>query len=95
MKAWEIVAYTFRADLYCPECVADHVAALPVLSTHGGARRQAYETTENYLDRLGGVLAVDRADERSYDTEDFPKVVFASDLDHDLCGECGADVLSA
>ena len=45
--------------------------------------------TEDVLDQCAGALAVDRWDETSYDSDEFPKVVFADWVDEEVCGRCG------
>lgn len=77
-KATDIVAYTYNADIYCPACI---LQAMGVLQPNG--------TTEWALDSLALDRGIDRYDERTFDSGDFPKVVFASDLEGELCGMCG------
>lgn len=87
MSLWDIAGYTFRADEYCP----DHI----VEQLDGQAPVPANEA-EDKLDYLGVMLGINREDERSYDSGDFPKVIFADQV-HDVCtagndyqpGQCG------
>lgn len=89
-KAWDIVGYTYNADIYCRECmweIAVNWVDLPE-DLHEKARHMG---VEDALDLLAKQLGVDRHDERSYDSGDFPKVVFESqacDEEHDFCGGC-------
>lgn len=81
-KSWTIVGYTYQADNYCPECTAFQMAA-------GGApQRRDYEDVESYLDRAAGWLKVDRHNEYGFDSDVFPKVVFADQANGELCGTC-------
>ena len=83
-RADEIVAYTYRADLYCPAClietmIGDRIAA-------PAARDMA---TSDVLDQCAGAMAIDRDDETSFDTADCPKPVLLHTLDaDDLCAAC-------
>lgn len=81
-----IVAYTFQADLYCP----DHIGAavqetLPLDERHpvdedGG---EYPWDTEWLLDQLAKGLGIDRYDEHTFDSDHFPKVVFAGQLEEE------------
>lgn len=78
MSVVQVVAYIFQADLWCPVCV--------VGATGGGSGVDA----EGHLDRLASGRGVDRGDERTFDSDQFPKVVFGCQLeDGDRCGSCG------
>lgn len=85
MKAWTIVGYTYNAETYCVDCA------------HGLARRSNPDpapvesmSTEVEMNDWARVVKVDRHDESSYDSHDFPKVIFAcTTADDDICGECG------
>lgn len=75
-----IEAYVFAADLLCPECVCDF--ARMWTDVEGDP--------EVMLNAAAVVLGVDRADESSFDSGVFPKVVFGVDLGgDDVCGGCG------
>lgn len=92
MATTDIVAYTLNADLYCPDCVLD------VLPTGEG---QAYDgwalapgadpmTTEANLDEIAAAFGIDREDEHTFDSNEFPKVVFGDQVESDdHCGSCG------
>jgi hypothetical protein len=90
MKAYDIVGYTFNADQYCPACITE---MLPV------GEGEAYDgwrlasgvrmTTEGNLDEIAYAFGIDRMDESSYDSSEFPKVIFASQIEDDeYCGRC-------
>lgn len=87
MKATDVVGYTFNANEFHPTCV---------LRALGYSKRTA-ETlvVEDELNELAGDRNIDRHDEHSFDSGDFPKVVFGSQLkacDEDgtprVCGVC-------
>lgn len=85
-KSYDIVGYTYSADTYCP----DHVLRAM------GKRRLPGKTTEESLAVYARKADVDPEDERSFDSGDFPKVIFR-DSAHDVCnaandyepGQCG------
>lgn len=92
MKAWTIVAYQLNAAEYCPNCVG--MAAIlrmesawndcPDLADHFGAFDNSGNLTgsaERFLDGLAESVGIDREDEWSFDSGDFPKVVFASQME--------------
>lgn len=98
MNATTIVAYTFNGDIYCPACI---VAALPTgegQAFDGWAVSEGVRVTpEENLSELAYAFGIDRDDEGSFDSGDFPKVVFASqvwgDPDTPHCGQCGEPVM--
>jgi hypothetical protein len=75
MALWDIAGYTFNAENYCP---ADVVGRMD------GQCSVPAEDAEAKLDYLAVMLGIDREDERSFDSGDFPKVIFA-DSAHDGC----------
>lgn len=87
MAATDVVAYTYQADTYHPACV---------LRAMGYTQRTAERVdVETELDELARERRIYRHDESSYDSDDFPKVIFESDLeptDEDghpyVCGVC-------
>lgn len=90
--ATDIVGYTFAADNYHPECLH--------LPTGEG---EAYDgwapcvpmTVEASLSGIAYAFGINRADEGSFDSADFPKVIFASmvETDEETCGGCGRALL--
>lgn len=90
MKSSDVAAYTYKADVYHPGC-----AVLEVLKTDGLEGHGLSSDNEDALDLLARFRGIDRMDETSFDSDDFPKVVFfdqVSDLtresDRDYCGRC-------
>lgn len=78
----EIAGYCYRADLYCPPCVIEEMIA-----ARDASPAAADKPTEGALDRCADAMAIDRDDETSYDSGEFPKVAFRGDLaDSDHCG---------
>lgn len=80
VRATDIVAYTFNADEYDPDCVVHEL--LNLYRRRPGSPRLPHPgegDTETQLDVIATWLGINRQDERSYDSGDFPKVVFGSD----------------
>lgn len=98
MNASDIVGYTYRADNYCPRCVMDVVT--PENDEDGpyagwrfgdGAKPQSVESD---LDEIALAFGIDRMDECTYDSGEFPKVVFGYMVDSaypEQCGNCGEE----
>jgi hypothetical protein len=93
--ATDIVAYVYCAEVWCPDCM--RTTAAGALTLPGEAVFQGRptdgDTVEQFLDRWAAGEELDRHNESSYDSDDFPKVVFASDAEPDeQCGVCGEDI---
>jgi hypothetical protein len=91
----DIVAYTYNAETYCPDCI------IKILPTGDG---QAFDgwavapelnmTTEHNLIEIAWAFGINRNDESSFDSDDFPKVVFDSQVEYsENCGNCGAELI--
>jgi hypothetical protein len=80
----EIAAYLYRADLHCPACVIEAMIARRDASP--AARDMP---TEAVFDQCAETLAIDRHDETSFDSSEFPKVVPRADVaEGDRCAAC-------
>lgn len=95
MSPTDIVAYTFNADIYCPTCIID------ILPTDDGKPFDGWAispgadpmSTEENLDEIATAFGIDRYDETTFDSGDFPKVVFESMLDAaEYCGNCCEEI---
>ena len=94
--AFDIVAYTFQADTFCPECI---VSQLP---TGDGEAFDGWGIAERYphnvaveanLTEIATAFGIDRMDEHTFDSGDFPKVVFSSQVEEqEWCGSCGSEI---
>ena len=88
----EIVAYTYQADIYCPECVLEVIDHEPP--------NKNTNSVEDYLNEIASdpIYPINRNDEYSFDDDIFPKVVFLCMIENDYdaddtpaqCGGCGA-----
>lgn len=89
MKSFAIVGYTFNAETLHPICMVERYIAGGVLSP--GARGMS---AEDALDQAAEVAGVNREDEYSYDSDEFPKVVFADSVDEvEYCDSCGMTII--
>jgi len=87
-KSATIVAYTYKAETLCPTCLIESMIANRDASP---AARDMNE--ETVLDMIAEANAIDRYEEWTYDTDDFPKVVFADSVEEsEECNGCGEEI---
>jgi hypothetical protein len=82
-----IVGYTYRAANYCDDyyCIVSKVLKDRGLEGHGLSF-----LTEEALHRLAVSEGIDRYDERTYDSDDFPKIIVSDQIEEDeTCDKCG------
>lgn len=76
MHATDIVAYTLQAENCTP------AGLIEIMIARGAASPAARDMrVEDALDQIAAANGIDRADESSFDSEEFPKVIFASQLE--------------
>ena len=75
-KSDAIVGYSYKASTFCPTHLIELMVQNGKLSP---AARDMLE--EDALDQLAEAEAVDREDEHSFDSDDFPKVILSVDLE--------------
>lgn len=96
MSVTDVVAYTYQTELLCPPCT---VAAL-----RDDAERWVADedSPHDQIELLAEFADIDLNDESSYDSDDFPKVVFADQIIIDdvngqpvpeACNRCGERLL--
>ena len=73
-KSWEIAAYVYKADIWHGEC-------LPMCRNSG-------DHPEAVLDDLARKSKINRLNEREFDSEEFPKPVYADEAHDQVCGHC-------
>ena len=82
-----IAGYTYRAENYCSGHVISAMAQTYPVAT---------SDAERHLDLLATVgVKVNRDDENTFDSFDFPKAItdwMVCQDGHDVCGVCGADL---
>jgi hypothetical protein len=74
----DIVGYTYRTENYTPAGVVEALIASRDASP--AARDMG---VEEVLDQIAEANAIDRHDESSFDTEEFPKVIFLDQVGED------------
>jgi hypothetical protein len=80
----ELAAYLYRADLYCPACVIE-----AMIATRDASPAARDMPTEAVFDQCAEAMVVNRGDETSYGSDEFPKAVFLDALDNDdRCAAC-------
>jgi hypothetical protein len=77
-KASEIVAYSYNTMTFCPEHLIERMIEKRIAAP---AARDM--NVEEVLDQIAEAEGIDRQDERSFDSNDFPKIIFSSDLEDD------------
>lgn len=90
MNATDISSYIFWADLYHPECILEVLTSTQEYNGWALAPGAPPEPVEDQLNEIAATFGVDRTDETSFDSGDFPKVVFAYEIQRgEVCGGCG------
>ena len=91
-KPFDVVGYTYRADIYCPDHIAGRYRS-DVLARGDWTYTQGDASAEAWLDVQAKAHGIDRYDETTYDSDIFPKVIFSDQAaEDDCCGECGAGI---
>ena len=95
--ATDIVAYTYQAELLCPACTY-------LALTSGESRDVLIDRTRHDVIRdIGVERGIDVDDEDSFDSSEFPKVVFADqayhcedcrDYEYVACDHCGEPIVN-
>ena len=81
----EITGYVYKAETFCPKCLRRKMYRDGVID-----KTLKSQPTEDMLDMLAYELKVDRGNEWNFDSDEFPKVIFASDAElvPDFCTQC-------
>lgn len=88
MAITDIVGYSFRADIYCPEHVVDVVTSTP--EYEGWALAAGVDMpVEANLSEIAAAFGIDREREYTFDGDEFPKRVFRWELEGaETCSVC-------
>lgn len=78
VNAADIAGYTYNVENFTPEQLIEAMVSAGELSP---AARDM--DVEDALDQLAEVYAIDRDDEHSFDSSEFPKIIFVDQLDED------------
>ncbi|OEJ61076.1 hypothetical protein BGM19_26750 [Streptomyces agglomeratus] len=83
-SATKISAYFYGEELVCRRCVRDIVVPFYRIADVG-------RSTENILNEVAATHGIDRQDESSFNSHEFPKTVYASEIitGDDACFVCG------
>ena len=77
MKAWTIIGYAYKADIYCSVCVVERL------------REDNPEAPTYTVEDTAKEFGIDTENEHTFDSDDFPKVVFAADIEEaEYCCRC-------
>ena len=91
MRSDTIVGYTFAAAQFCPEHIVAQLTTNPGDTGHAGA---AIGNPEAHLDLLARLAGVNRHDEDTFDTGEFPKVIFYDQTTPDDTCDAGHPLLA-
>ena len=98
-KGYDIVGYTFNGSVYCPDDMkaiavsAVNLADPSSFTSERGEDQVPDITTEFVLSIWAEEKGINHLREDSYDSGDFPKVVFATQVeDGERCGACGEEL---
>lgn len=84
----DIAAYTFAADVYAPNCIIDAVTSSEAYD--GWALGEGIiMSVEDNLNEIAGAFQIDRQDESTFDSGDFPKVAFHDQVNDNESCACG------
>ena len=86
MHPTDVVGYVYRADTYCPAHTLALLLASEGIEGHGLSHRPTEAIDRLGVSRLGGTAY---EDERNWDSDDFPKVIFRDATEDGRCGTCG------
>lgn len=82
----DIILYIFKSDFYCPDHIVEQIdGEAPVRVTAGASR---FDAVEEKLDYIAGMLGINREDEATFDSDDFPKCALRSALHYDAHCVC-------
>lgn len=84
MALTDIVGYTYQADTYCPTCAVAHLV-LDLKAAPAAVDMDPEDAIRQCVEAAG----FDYDDLRTYDSDEFPKPVFSSQIeDEEHCGGC-------
>lgn len=87
-EAYQPVGYAYQADNYCLGCIVLVIRKPGKGNGGNGTSRTGCNCTECRLDRIAKARGIDRYDESSFDSGDFPKAI---PYHNDLHAECGPE----
>ncbi len=90
MNVDTIVGYVFKAETFCTEHMKleVHRRLVKPLGIYDNETNKL--DAELYLDAIANKLGINRVEESSFDSDDFPKIIFHSDEWDGDCEGCNA-----
>lgn len=83
---YDIIGYHFRGSDYCRE----HIMPVVYEANPGWELAEGVTlSVEEDLNEIAFANSIDRTDESSFHSDDFPKVILAEDDTQDFCSVCG------
>ncbi len=82
-----ITGYIFQAEILCPTCT---IRAVESEARYDGWADASIPpmTAEDNLSEIASAFGIDRMNEHTFDSDDFPKVIFSTDDDGETCDHC-------
>lgn len=95
MKSYDIVGYTYKAENVHPRCLKLDTAeggAFDGWALASGVRM----SVEANLNEVAAAFGIDRMNERTFNSDEFPKVIFADSIeDGECCSACGTPLIDS
>lgn len=79
----DIAAYYFRGEYWAPEAIVARLTVNPGDGYHEERRKDDMADIERELNLLARISGINREDEQSYGSDEFPKVVHKSEMQGD------------
>lgn len=93
MNSADIVAYTFAGGNYHPQCLRLPTGEGEAFDGWALAA-SVFMSVEDDLDQVANALQINRRDETTFDSDEFPKVVFLDQVvEGECCFRCGEDLI--
>lgn len=93
MASIDIAGYTYQADIYGRCCIVSAVTSSPAYDGWALGEGIVMPVEQN-LDEIAAHFQIDRQDEHTFDSGDFPKVVFEDMLSgSERCATCHEDLV--
>ncbi|UOW93383.1 hypothetical protein SEA_LABELLE_57 [Mycobacterium phage Labelle] len=88
MAGWYIVGYTFQAEILCGTCAVQKFLTVEI----DPGSTVSSDTVERFFDILALWRGIDRYEEESFDSSEFPKVVLSCTEHDEKCHNCNEEL---
>jgi hypothetical protein len=78
----DVIGYVYQADTFCPDHIVEQIDGEAAVQDFAGS-------VESKLDYIATMFGIDRDEESSFDSGDFPKVILKFTGEENICGACG------